>query len=106
MLFVLLLCLLIVQANLMDRYCHNEEYYGNEPHEYPHLHCGEGFITLSLSRNEHRYFFKNGRVRCKTVWDWGINNMVSYSQASDPQLIKASALTLYRELCTHDSAEL
>ncbi len=52
----------LAMANYKRDYCGGNEFIGGD---YPHLHCGKNFFTLSRSRSDHINF--NGRHNCKKV---------------------------------------
>ena len=101
-LVVLALSVLIVQAaNLKKTYCGNQEFLGNVPAtNYPHLHCGKDFITLSMGSNNHFNFFdKNGKVKCNPIWNMVVSNPGSYSAAKHASLITTAVSKFYKDFC-------
>ena len=77
-------------VNIKKTYCGNNEFLGNRPNKYPHLHCGKNFITFSRGRFKH----DNLQGRCNKVQQILANKDRLYGNAASPGEI-TSALQNY-----------
>lgn len=76
--------MLAVEAvNIKRVYCDNQEFVGNLPSRYPHLHCGKSFLTLSRTGSNHLNMQGQCNVVDRVLSDWEFY----YGRARDPQAI-------------------
>uniref|UniRef100_A0A1X7U3P4 Uncharacterized protein n=1 Tax=Amphimedon queenslandica TaxID=400682 RepID=A0A1X7U3P4_AMPQE len=54
------------EAKSYKEYCDGREFFPNGE-KYPHLHCGNGFFTLSYSKKDKVNFITSGGIQCDRV---------------------------------------
>ncbi len=80
-----------------SEYCSNQEYYTNSGADdgstYPHLHCGNNWITYSKNSGQHYNFYVgNSVLKAKA------NNACTQADAQDADNLKAKI----KEICDDD----